>query len=82
VRAVERHIDTKVAELHAYGLIKKGDSLEARIELSRDENGDVEMDYAGNPRSEVVFYRIPRPDEVGKGKRRGRAVKTQIRVRY
>jgi len=82
VRAVERHIDTKVAELHAYGLIKKGDFLEARIELSRDEHGNLEADYAGNPRSEIVFYRLPRPGEEGKGKKRDKLLKTEFRVRY
>jgi len=82
VRAVERHIDTKVAELHAYGMIKKGDFLEARVEPSRDEDGNLETDYAGNPRSEIAFYRIPRPGEEGKRKRSGKAIKTEFRVRY
>jgi ATP-dependent Clp protease ATP-binding subunit ClpA len=59
VRAVEKYIDTRVAELHAYGLIQAGDFLEARLvdtgELGRD----------GAPHKDIVFYRAPRQGEVG-----------------
>jgi len=84
VRAVERHIDTKVAELHAYGLIQPGDILEAQVLPVLDEAGNQETDTNGRPRNELVFYRIPREDEMKdpkrhKGKKR---LKTEMSVRY
>ena len=56
--AIERYIDTKIAELHAYGQIREGDILEARVAST----GEFEFD--GSPRTEIVFYRAPRRDEV------------------
>jgi len=77
VRAVEKYIDTKVAELHAYDLIKEGDLLEAVV-----EEGE-EKDSSGRARTEIHFYRAPRVGEAGgpDGKR-VRVKKTQIRMRY
>ena len=77
VRAVEKYIDTKVAELHAYGLIKSGDVLEAAV-------GDSEEAIDGHKRKEIVFFRAPRPGEDGtaKPKRRKRVSKTSFDMRY
>ena len=79
VRAVEKYIDTKVAELHAYGLIHAGDLLEARIE----ETGQLASDGI-TPKSEIVFYRTPRSDERGKKKRKlpVKNQRTEILLRY
>lgn len=63
VRAVEKYIDTRIAELHAYGLIQAGDFLEARLGDS-DESGHI-----GAPRKEIVFFRAPRQGEAGGEKR-------------
>ncbi|MBN2082320.1 ATP-dependent Clp protease ATP-binding subunit [bacterium] len=84
VRAVERHIDTKVAELHAYGLIQPGDILEARVMPVVGENGEPETDTNGRPRNEMAFYRIPRENELKDHKRhRGKKrLKTEMSVRY
>ncbi|GEM_PF-998801 len=78
VRAVERHIDTKVAELHAYGLIKEGDVLEAHVV----ETDEVYAD--GEVRTEIIFKRALRADEISKGgaRKRKKRVKTQINLRY
>jgi ATP-dependent Clp protease ATP-binding subunit ClpC len=79
VRAVEKYIDTKVAEKHAYGLIAEGDVLEARVEETDD------LDARGQPRTGIVFYRVPRTDELGKRgdrRRRRKRLKTQITLRY
>ncbi|MCB1218467.1 ATP-dependent Clp protease ATP-binding subunit [bacterium] len=79
VRAVEKYIDTKVAELHAYGLIHEGDLLEARIQ----ETGELASDGI-TPKSEIVFYRTPRSNEQG-GKKRNLPKKnqrTEIILRY
>lgn len=79
VRAVEKYIDTKVAELHAYKLIKEGDVLVADV---MDADGEAGED--GGQRREIGFLRAPREEEVRKGKRRKKKVpvKTEIRVRY
>jgi len=78
VRAVEKYIDTKVAELHAYGLIKEGDVLEANV-VDTDEMGND-----GKPRREIAFFRAPRQGEAGGGdsKKRREAAKTEISMRY
>jgi ATP-dependent Clp protease ATP-binding subunit ClpA len=78
VRAVEKYIDTKVAELHAYGLIKEGDILEAVV-------GDAEeLDRHGKPRKEIQFMRAARVNEDGTAKkgRRRKVQKTEIFLRY
>jgi ATP-dependent Clp protease ATP-binding subunit ClpC len=78
VRAVEKYVDTKVAELHAYGLIKAGDLLEAQVVETGDENND------GSPKLELGFFRAPRPGE-GEGMpvaRKRRVGKTEISMRY
>jgi ATP-dependent Clp protease ATP-binding subunit ClpA len=78
VRAVEKHIDTKVAELHAYGLIKAGDVLVADMV---DVDGLVE-EHAGH-RREIGFLRAPRSEEAEKGKRaKSKPPKTEFIVRY
>ncbi|MCH7472004.1 ATP-dependent Clp protease ATP-binding subunit [bacterium] len=77
VRAVEKYIDTKVAELHAYGLIEEGDVLEADVEGS----GEATVD--GKPKQGIVFYRALRSGEAGAGKRRRKKItKTRISMRY
>jgi ATP-dependent Clp protease ATP-binding subunit ClpA len=78
VRAVEKYIDTKVAELHAYGLIKQGDLLEAQVVETDESNND------GTPKMELGFYRAPRAGEGGGVVRvkRKRAEPTQIVARY
>jgi ATP-dependent Clp protease ATP-binding subunit ClpA len=78
VRAVEKYIDTKVAELHAYGLIKEGDFLEAVVGNSE------EVDRHGKPRKEIQFMRAPRVDEDGSARktRRRKVQKTEIFLRY
>jgi ATP-dependent Clp protease ATP-binding subunit ClpA len=77
VRAVEKHIDTKVAELHAYGLIKAGDVLVANVV---DADGLVET-HSGH-RREIGFLRAPRQEEVATGKRKRKPPKTEFFVRY
>lgn len=77
VRMVEKYIDTKVAELHAYGLIQEGDQLEAVVEPGE------ELDHTGQPRREIHYYRAPRTGEKGAPKgSRTRIKETQILVRY
>ncbi|MCC7477202.1 ATP-dependent Clp protease ATP-binding subunit [bacterium] len=76
VRAVEKYIDTKVAELHAYGLIREGDMLEAVVE-------EVEPYPDGRPRREIKFMRAPRLEELepgAKAPRRRKVTKTEIVV--
>jgi ATP-dependent Clp protease ATP-binding subunit ClpC len=78
VRAVEKYIDTKVAELHAYGLIRAGDLLEAKVVETDEQNND------GSQKLELGFFRAPRPDAgegqpVAKARRIG---KTEITMRY
>jgi ATP-dependent Clp protease ATP-binding subunit ClpA len=78
VRAVEKYIDTKVAELHAYGQILAGDVLEAVV-------GDSdELDGAGKVRKTIQFLRAPRENELEPGERpkRRRVQKTEIYLRY
>lgn len=79
VRAVEKYIDTKVAELHAYGLIHAGDLLEARIE----ETDQLASDGI-TQKSEIVFYRTPRRNEQGSKKRKlpVQSPRTEIMLRY
>ncbi|MCB1222016.1 MAG: ATP-dependent Clp protease ATP-binding subunit [Planctomycetales bacterium] len=79
VRAVEKYIDTKVAELHAYGLIHEGDLLEARIQ----ETDELASDGI-TPKSEIVFYRTPRSNEQGGRKRKlpMKNQRTEIILRY
>jgi len=75
VRAVEKYIDTKVAELHAYGQIQEGDVLVA--DVGNKDGGESDED------TEIVFLRAPRPDEdKGKPRRRKKKVKTEFSVRY
>lgn len=77
VRAVEKYIDTQIAELHAYKLIKAGDVLEAKVEETEELWPD------GTPHTEVVFYRAPRPGEPGRSKRKKHKLqKTEIVLRY
>jgi ATP-dependent Clp protease ATP-binding subunit ClpA len=77
VRMVEKYIDTKMAELHAYGLIKEGDLLEAVV-----EEGE-ELDPSGQPRKEIHYYRAPRVGEEGAAVgTRCRIDKTQFLVKY
>lgn len=78
VRAVEKYVDTKVAELHAYGLIKAGDLLEAKVVETGDQNND------GSPKMELGFFRAPRPgdDEGEPIVRKRRVARTEIRMRY
>lgn len=59
VRAVEKYIDTRIAELHAYGLIQAGDFLEARLADADEAPRD------GIVNKEIVFYRAPRQGEAG-----------------
>jgi hypothetical protein len=78
VRAVEKYIDTKVAELHAYGQILAGDVLEAVV-------GDSdELDGEGRVRKTIQFLRAPRENELGPGEkpRKRRVQKTEIYLRY
>lgn len=78
VRAVEKYIDTKVAELHAYGQILEGDILEAVV-------GDSDrLDNAGNLRREIQFLRAPRASEMEPGgqPRQRQVRKTEIYLRY
>jgi ATP-dependent Clp protease ATP-binding subunit ClpA len=78
VRAVEKYIDTKVAELHAYGLIKAGDLLEAQVIETGEENND------GSMKMELGFFRAPRPG-AGEGTpvaKKRRVGKTEISMRY
>ncbi len=63
VRAVEKYIDTRIAELHAYGLIQAGDFLEARIADAGEPGRD------GVLHKEIVFFRAPRQGEAGGEKR-------------
>lgn len=77
VRMVEKYIDTKVAELHAYGLIQEGDQLEAVVEPGE------ELDHRGQPRREIHYYRAARGGEKGAPKgTRCRIKETQILVKY
>ena len=78
VRSVEKYVDTKVAELHAYGLIKAGDLLEAQVVETGEANND------GSPKMELGFYRAPRAGEGGGIVRlkRKKPEPTQIVVRY
>jgi ATP-dependent Clp protease ATP-binding subunit ClpA len=78
VRTVEKYIDTKVAELHAYGLIQAGDLLEAQVVESGEEHSD------GSMKMELGFFRAPRPGEDGARirVRKRRAGKTEIVMRY
>jgi ATP-dependent Clp protease ATP-binding subunit ClpC len=78
VRAVEKYIDTKVAELHAYGQIMEGDVLEAVVGESDELGGD------GLPRREIKFMRAKRESELEPGERpkRRRVQKTEIYLRY
>ena len=78
VRAVEKYIDTKVAELHAYGLIREGDILEADVV----DTGETGTD--GKPRREISFFRAPRAGEDGgkEAKPRRKPLKTEISMRY
>lgn len=76
VRAVEKYIDTRVAELHAYGLIKAGDMLEAVVE-------DAEPYPDGRPRREIRFKRAPRLEELEPGQtmpKRRKVTKTSIYI--
>jgi ATP-dependent Clp protease ATP-binding subunit ClpA len=78
VRAVEKYIDTKVAELHAYGLIKAGDLLEAQVV----DTG--ELTNQGHPQMELGFFRAPRASEGGRvpSRRKVRVATTEIVARY
>ncbi len=73
VRAVEKYIDTKVAELHAYGLIKAGDVLVANVVDAEIHDGE----QVGH-RRELGFYRAPRSEESKPKRRRTRKPKTEI----
>jgi ATP-dependent Clp protease ATP-binding subunit ClpA len=73
VRAVEKHIDTKVAELHAYGLIQAGDLLEGRM-------ADVDETSDSHQHREIVFYRAPRSGEAGGEKRVAQEVPEKTRI--
>ena len=76
VRAVEKYIDTQVAEFHAYRQIQEGDFLVADVATKDEVKPDSDRD------TEIVFRRAPRPDE-GKGRRRKRKPrKTEFSVRY
>ena len=78
VRAVEKYIDTKVAELHAYGLIKAGDVLVANVVDGDSHDGD----QTGH-RRELGFFRAPRSEDAPKPKRgKRKPPKTEISVRY
>jgi ATP-dependent Clp protease ATP-binding subunit ClpC len=80
VRAVEKYIDTKVAELHAYGQIREGDVLEAVVGESA-----TELNSEGKPRREIQFLRAPRENELEPGERapkRRKNQKTEIYLRY
>lgn len=78
VRAVEKYIDTKVAELHAYGQILAGDVLEAVV-------GDSdELDSEGRVRKTIQFLRAKRENELEPSERtkRRKVQKTEIYLRY
>ncbi len=66
VKAVERHIETKLAELHGYGQIKPGDFILADVEFDDEESED-----------KIVFKRAKRQRG---GKKRTK--KTEIRVEH
>ena len=75
VRAVEKYIDTKVAELHAYGLIKEGDVLEADVVETGERLAD------GRYKQEIVVFRAPRSKEEGATQElRKKPKKTEIKL--
>jgi ATP-dependent Clp protease ATP-binding subunit ClpA len=79
VRAVEKYIDTRVAELHAYGQIKEGDILEAVVSDREEGEG------LSNRRKTIQFLRAPRAEELQPGEkapRRRKIKQTEIYLRY
>jgi ATP-dependent Clp protease ATP-binding subunit ClpA len=74
VRAVEKYIDTKVAELHAYGLIKEGDVLEADVVDTSEHLAD------GRMKQEIVFFRAARKEEGAGSSPRKKPRKTEIKL--